>query len=113
MPSRQEEICVLRGIHFVNDTTATIPDAAIAALERFSAISARRGGKVILIAGGSDKKLQFRRFMQIAKRRAKRVIFLPGDATRGMRRELRRAGPPRPSGFFAPSRSQAGRSTAG
>ena len=107
MPSRQEEICVLRGIHFVNDTTATIPDAAIAALERFSAISARRGGKVILIAGGSDKKLQFRRFMQIAKRRAKRVIFLPGDATRGMRRELRRLAAPGLPVFYASSMPEA------
>lgn len=107
MPARQEEIRVLRGIHFVNDTTATIPDASIAALERFSAISAKRGGRVVLIAGGSDKKLRFRRFMETVVRRAKAVVFLPGDATRGMRRELERLAAHRPPVFYASSMPEA------
>lgn len=90
LPARQEEIRVWKGIHFVNDTTATIPDAAIAALKRFSVISGNRGGEVVLIAGGSDKKLDFREFMKIADCFAKTIIFLPGDATLRMKKELSR-----------------------
>ena len=91
LPARQEEIRVWKGIHFVNDTTATIPDAAIAALKRFSVISKKQGGGVVLIAGGSDKKLDFRAFMKDADHFAKTIIFLPGDATLRMKKDLRRA----------------------
>ena len=90
LPARQEEIRVWKGIHFVNDTTATIPDAAVAALRRFSVISKKQGGGVVLIAGGSDKKLDFRAFMKDADSFAKVIIFLPGDATRRMKREFAR-----------------------
>ena len=91
LPARQEELRVWKGIHFVNDTTATIPDAAIAALKRFSVISKKRGGGVVLIAGGSDKKLDFRAFMKSADHSAKTIIFLPGDATLRMKKDLLRA----------------------
>ncbi|MEK7077045.1 MAG: UDP-N-acetylmuramoyl-L-alanine--D-glutamate ligase [Patescibacteria group bacterium] len=101
LSARQEEIRVWKGIHFVNDTTATIPDAAVAALKRFSVISGKRGGEVVLIAGGSDKKLDFRAFIKSADRFAKAIIFLPGDATLQMKRELGRVwshGPARADG---------------
>ncbi len=103
LPARQEEIRVWKGIHFVNDTTATIPDAAVAALRRFSTISRKRGGGVVLIAGGSDKKLDFRAFMKDADSFAKVIIFLPGDATRRMKREFARVwshGPARADGPY-------------
>lgn len=87
LPARQEEIRVWKGIHFVNDTTATIPDAAIAALKRFSAISKKRDGGVVLIAGGSDKKLNFLELMKSVNHFAKAIIFLPGDATLRMKQE--------------------------
>lgn len=90
LPSRQEEVRIFKGIHFINDTTATIPDAAIAALTRFYSVSRTRGGGVVLILGGSDKKLDFGPLMEIARRFAKAMIFLPGSATVEMKRILSR-----------------------
>ena len=92
LPSRQEEIRTWRGIHFVNDTTATIPDAVVVALRRFAEISKKRGGGLVLIAGGSDKKLEFIPLAQEIHAHAKYVVFLPGDATGRMKRVLTRTG---------------------
>ena len=52
VPHRYEDLGVIRGIRFVNDTAATAPAAAVAAL-------ATTPGPVILLAGGSDKGLDF------------------------------------------------------
>lgn len=79
LPERQEEIALKNGVHFIDDTTATTPDAAIAAVQRFRKKTGR--GRLILIAGGSDKKLDFRKFVREIVKSADRVIFLPGSAT--------------------------------
>lgn len=78
LPSRQETIRIFRGIRFINDTTATTPDATIAALERFHHDTT---GRLILIAGGQDKKLEFKPLAQTMTRLAGEIIFLPGTAT--------------------------------
>ena len=87
LEGREERIATIRGIHFINDTTSTIPEATIAALKRFRKITAK-GKKLILIAGGTDKKLDFKELAKNIKNLADRLILLPGTATKKIKRDL-------------------------
>jgi len=49
---RMELVAVINGVRWYNDSAATIPDATAAGLQSL-------GGKIHLIAGGTDKKLDF------------------------------------------------------
>lgn len=71
------------GVRYYNDTAATIPEAAIAALCSFDE-------PVILIAGGSDKNLQFDLFAQEILERSKGLILFKGSATEKLIVALRR-----------------------
>ena len=62
------------GIKYINDTAATVPEAAIFGLNSFS-------DPVILIAGGSDKNLDVTKLGRAILEKAKGVIFLAGPAT--------------------------------
>lgn len=88
LEGREEEIGSVRGVHVVNDTTSTIPEAAMAALERFDKLAG--GKKLILIAGGADKKLDFRMFAMAARDHADAVVLLPGTATEQMKKNLKK-----------------------
>ncbi|MDR1030310.1 MAG: UDP-N-acetylmuramoyl-L-alanine--D-glutamate ligase [Treponema sp.] len=61
------------GVHFYNDTTATIPDAAAAAVRSFDA-------PVVLVTGGTDKNLDFTPLVKAAAQ-AKAVILLAGTGS--------------------------------
>ena len=87
LEGRQEHIALIRGIHFVNDTTATVPEAAIAAIKRFREKAGSR--RLILIAGGSDKKLLFDEFAKIIARDVDVLILLPGTATKKILKDTR------------------------
>ena len=87
LEGREEEIAVVRGVHCINDTTATVPEAAIAALVRFRACAGRHC--LILIAGGQDKNLQFKEMARVMRGYADEVILLPGTAGEKMKKELR------------------------
>ena len=54
---RMEKCGIVDGVQYVNDSKATNPAAAIRAIESVA-------GNVILIAGGSDKKLDFSDFVE-------------------------------------------------
>lgn len=73
---RQELVREVDEISYVNDTTATTPDAVVAALKRF-------GGKddIILIAGGVDKKMDFTSLIAEIPPTCKKLILFPGDAS--------------------------------
>ncbi|MBI4407916.1 MAG: UDP-N-acetylmuramoyl-L-alanine--D-glutamate ligase [Candidatus Kerfeldbacteria bacterium] len=58
---------------FVNDTTATTPDATIAALFSFQK-------KVILIAGGNTKRLSLVALRRLIPHHVQELILLPGNA---------------------------------
>lgn len=90
LPDRQELVREVRGVRFVNDTTATSPDGAIAALRTF----ATRKRKVILIAGGKDKELDFKEMAKEVKARAKDLILLSGTGSEKLVKELKRIGYP-------------------
>ena len=72
---RMEFVRELKGIRYYNDTTATIPDSAIAALRAFS------GKKVILLGGGADKNLEYAKFVKSLRGRIKALILFKGAAS--------------------------------
>lgn len=84
VPHRLETVRVIDGITFINDTTATAPEASIAALRTLN----RREGSLILIAGGSDKGLGYAEMAQTIKDQNAKVILLRGDATEKLERAL-------------------------
>lgn len=88
LEGRGEEIGSFKGVHFVNDTTSTIPEAAVAALERFRKFAGNK--KLLLIAGGTDKKLDFRKFAAAICDHADAIMLLPGSATEQMKKILKK-----------------------
>ena len=86
LSGRQEEITAICGVKYINDTTSTTPASGIAALNRFSAN--KRKKKIILIAGGADKKLNYDEWAIIAKRACKEAYLLAGEASEKMKRAL-------------------------
>ncbi|MDI6777577.1 MAG: UDP-N-acetylmuramoyl-L-alanine--D-glutamate ligase [Patescibacteria group bacterium] len=78
---RLELVRELGGVKYYNDTTATVPDAAIAGINSFSK-------PVILIAGGADKNLEFKEFARAIAEKVKKTILLKGEATEKIKTEL-------------------------
>ncbi len=76
LPDRQELIAVKKGISYYNDTTATTPEGTIAALKLLA-----KKKNVILIAGGADKKLDFKKLGRIIPQKIKALVLLEGTAT--------------------------------
>jgi UDP-N-acetylmuramoylalanine--D-glutamate ligase len=74
------------GVRYYNDTAATIPEAAEAAVEAL-----RPAGPVLLVTGGADKKLDFEPLIRAASG-AKAVLLLRGNATGRIMALLDRAG---------------------
>ena len=71
---RLEFVRELDGVQYVNDTAATAPEAAIAALYSYER-------PIVLIAGGADKNLPFDGLARAIRGRAKAVVLLDGTAT--------------------------------
>ncbi|NTW13719.1 MAG: UDP-N-acetylmuramoyl-L-alanine--D-glutamate ligase [Candidatus Moranbacteria bacterium] len=83
VPHRLEFAGESGGIFFYNDSAATVPEAAIAAIRSFPT-------SPILIAGGTDKKLPFESFADSVVSDTKRTILLKGTATDRLLREIRK-----------------------
>jgi UDP-N-acetylmuramoylalanine--D-glutamate ligase len=75
LPHRMEHVSTRNGVRFMNDSAATTPDAAIQGILSLQ-------GPVTLIAGGSDKGLDLRRFVQVIDERVSHLILLEGTGTR-------------------------------
>lgn len=82
VPDRMELVAEIDGVRWINDTTATAPTAAIAALRSLTA-------PTIVIAGGADKNLGFDEFAGVLLDRAKAIVLLDGTATPKLLAELR------------------------
>ena len=83
VPARQEYLGSVNGVRVYNDTTATIPQATLAALDTIP-------GPWVLVAGGSDKRVEFD---VLAERlrvdpRVRALVLLPGDGTDRLRERL-------------------------
>lgn len=86
VPRMREEIIARRGrAMIVNDSCATSPDGTIAAIKRF-----RNEGRIILVAGGTDKDLDFRSLAKTisANIAPERLFLLGGSATEQLHRLL-------------------------
>jgi UDP-N-acetylmuramoylalanine--D-glutamate ligase len=84
VPHRLELVRELDGVRYINDTTATAPEAAIAALRSFDA-------PIVLICGGADKQLPFDTLARAIIARTKAVVLLKGTATPKLAQELEAA----------------------
>ncbi|RMD51392.1 UDP-N-acetylmuramoyl-L-alanine--D-glutamate ligase [Candidatus Parcubacteria bacterium] len=73
---RQELVREVDEISYINDTTATNPDAVMAALNRFGADK-----DIILIAGGMDKALKYDELGDAIANTCKHVVLFEGDAS--------------------------------
>ena len=71
---RLEFVDEIKGVKYYNDTAATNPQSAIAALHSFTE-------PIILIAGGADKNLDYAQFAKEIVNVVKGVVFFKGDAT--------------------------------
>lgn len=80
---RLELIKRTKEFSFYNDTTATMPAATVAALRVFPRT-------VVLIAGGTDKKLDYTELVKQILRRCSYVVLLPGSATQRIISGLRK-----------------------
>lgn len=86
IPHRQEPVATIDGVLYVNDTAATAPAAAVAALEAYS------GRPVVLIAGGASKHTDLTALARRAATETVAVVLLDGSATPEFRQLLLAAG---------------------
>lgn len=86
---REQIILKKKNLTVVNDSTATSPDAVIAAVKRFAP-----QGDTILITGGTDKNLPFNAWARAIKQHLKpnQIYFLNGSATKKMIAALGKVG---------------------
>jgi UDP-N-acetylmuramoylalanine--D-glutamate ligase len=84
IPHRLEEVAVINGVHYINDSIATAPERAIAALESFSE-------PIILLAGGRDKDMVWTRWAEKVLT-STRGIILFGDLAELLESQLSLAG---------------------
>ncbi|MEO5927434.1 MAG: UDP-N-acetylmuramoyl-L-alanine--D-glutamate ligase [Patescibacteria group bacterium] len=87
IPDRLEEIAMIEGVRFVNDTTSTTPDATIAAVKALAPVSKT----IHLIAGGADKELEFDELAKLLKKNKVHVTVFEGTAFAPFAKALRKA----------------------
>ncbi|MBU2036989.1 UDP-N-acetylmuramoyl-L-alanine--D-glutamate ligase [Patescibacteria group bacterium] len=90
LEGRLQFIDKIKGVKYINDTTATAPDAAIAAIETINQEYPQKDKQkhLVLIAGGADKNLDFIELGKAISNHAKAVIFLSGTATAKIAKEI-------------------------
>jgi len=84
--SRQEFIKEVNGVKYYNDTTATMPDAVIAAIRSLN--KKHPGSNLVLICGGQDKGLNYANLVKEIGREVSSVVLLPGTASDKIKEEI-------------------------
>ena len=74
VPHRLQEITIINGVHYINDTTSTTPVAGEAALRAFA-------GPIVLVAGGNTKHLPLAAWPAAIVQRCRDLILLTGSGT--------------------------------
>lgn len=79
LENRLETIRTVKGVTYVNDTTATTPDGAIAAERALR----ERYGFLFFIMGGADKELDYQELAEVFSKDKKRIglFVMPGSAS--------------------------------
>ena len=72
VPHRLELVRTLNGISYVNDSIATAPERVVAALHSYDE-------KIILLAGGADKKLPWSEMVSLALQKSRSIIAFGRD----------------------------------
>jgi len=74
VPHRLQEIAVINGVHYINDTTSTTPVAGEVALRAFD-------GPIVLVAGGNTKNLPLANWPATILQRCRDLVLLTGTGT--------------------------------
>ena len=82
LPGRLECIRELDGVRYINDTTSTTPVAAISGMHAFPSQS------IVLIAGGSSKRLPVDALADEIMTQCKALVLIKGDGTDELVRKL-------------------------
>ncbi len=80
-----ERVREVGGVTFINDTTATIPDATVSSIKDFE-------GGLVLIAGGADKDLKFTRWAKLVAKKVKYLVLIKGSADQKIAAALKNTG---------------------
>jgi len=83
VPHRMEHVATINGVDYINDTAATAPAAAVAAL------SAYAGREIVAIAGGFDKQLPIEPLVDALATQAHHVVLLDGSLTPNLHAQLK------------------------
>ncbi|MFA6410358.1 MAG: UDP-N-acetylmuramoyl-L-alanine--D-glutamate ligase [Candidatus Buchananbacteria bacterium] len=89
LPGRIELIKKIKGVEYINDTTATTPDGTMAALK------ALLPKKIILIAGGTSKNIpnfKYQALAEVIKKNCQAIILLPGLGSDQILKSLKQIG---------------------
>lgn len=83
VPGRLEYLGEKKGVKIYNDTTATTPDATIAALRALNSLKVldQKKGSTILIFGGADKQLDMHNLLQEIKNSVQSTVLLNGTGS--------------------------------
>ena len=84
--SRQEFVREVKGVKYFNDTTATMPEATITAINTF--LEGFPNSRIILICGGQNKGLKYKDLATKIGERVDEVIMLPGTASEKIKEGL-------------------------
>lgn len=90
LENRLEQIRVVKGVTYVNDTCATTPDGVIAALKAMQS----RAHLLFFIMGGADKELEYAELATEFKKAKKQigVFVFPGNASDKLIKEFEKQG---------------------
>ena len=89
LSNRLELIKIVKNIKYYNDTAATTPEATIAALKALTNNKTHTlDKKIILLAGGADKKLKFKKLAKIIRKKCRAVILFTGTASPKLKKQL-------------------------
>lgn len=86
MPSRQEFVREVKGVKYFNDTTATIPEAVIFALDSFS--EKFPNAKIFLICGGVYKGVDYAKMAEKIRQKNVQVVLFPGNGSDKIKESL-------------------------
>ncbi len=97
---RLEFVKIAAGAKYYNDSFATTPESTITALKSFAE-------PIVLLAGGAEKKSDFKQLAKEIKKRVQFMVLLDGKATPRLKKELLKANFPRSKMFLAKNIKQA------
>ncbi|MBU1348708.1 UDP-N-acetylmuramoyl-L-alanine--D-glutamate ligase [Patescibacteria group bacterium] len=90
LENRLEDVAIINGVRYINDTAATSPDGAIAAIHAVAPVAKR----LRIVAGGADKGLTYDDVAKVMKKARASVTLFKGTALAKYSKALKRAGVP-------------------